>query len=373
MKNFLADRIKNIEKSEIRKIFDKAPDDSINLGLGEIQFPTPKILTDYAQEILEEGKFFYTPNAGLKELREAISGYYNKSIPDNVCVTVGAEEAIFATLFSFINPGDEVLIANPTFLAYKTIIQMVGGIHFYFDLEPENNFKLKKDSFIQKISSKTKMVILNNPSNPLGICYKSDEINFIVKTCIENDILIVVDEVYRDLFLEKRPDTFLNFEGKIIVISGLSKSLCMTGWRIGWAISNHPELIKPIIVVHQYICTCAPYISQRVAIKALSKEGLKAQEDIRIKLKQNHDLLIKFIQNELPGSKILFNTSSPYLFINFGIDDVVLSKKSIEKGLIIIHGSAFGSNGKNWIRINYGLEKNKLINGLKKLRNTIHN
>ncbi len=373
MENYLADRIKNIEKSEIRKIFDKAPVDSINLGLGEIQFPTPKILTDYAQEILEEGDINYTSTAGLRELREAISGYYNKSIPDNVCVTVGAEEAIFATSFSFINPGDEILIANPTFLAYKTIIQIVGGIPVYFDLDPENNFELKKDSFIQKISSKTKMVILNNPSNPLGICYKSDEINFIIKTCIENDILIVVDEVYRDLFLEKKQDTFLNLKGKIIVISGLSKSLCMTGWRIGWAISNHPELIKPITVVHQYICTCAPYISQRVAIKALSKEGLKAQEDIRITLKQNHNLLTKFIKEKFPDSKFLSNTSSPYLFINFGINDVVLSKKSIEKGLIIIPGSTFGSNGKNWMRINYGLEKNKLINGLLKLKKIIYN
>ena len=216
-----ADRIAGIEKSELRQLFDKAQTNAINLGLGEIQFPTPKIITERAIEIIKKGDISYTPNAGLPDLQKSITNYYKIKLNNNVCVTTGVEEAIFASLFSFINPGDEVLIANPTYIAFKTIIEMLGGIAIEFNLDPLANFELDRKDFMNKITSQTKVLLLNNPSNPTGKCFSEDEIDFLVSKCNENNILIVVDEIYRDLYIDKRPITFLNKAGKIIVISGL--------------------------------------------------------------------------------------------------------------------------------------------------------
>ena len=366
-----ADRIIDIEKSELRQLFDKAPPIAINLGLGEIQFPTPKIITDRAIDIIKHGNIRYTPNAGLPELQKSITDYYNIQLNNNVCVTAGAEEAIFASLFSFINAGDEVLIANPTYIAYKTIIEMLNGVAVEFSLDPKNNFELDRDDFANRISSKTKVLLLNNPSNPTGRCFSEDKINFIVSKCIENNILIIVDEIYRELYIDKKPTSFLEKSGKIIVISGLSKSHCMSGWRVGWAVSNDPDLIKPIIVSHQYICTCAPYISQEAAITALSVEGMKAQNEIILKLKSNRDFILNQFKQDLPDLPILINTSSPYLFINVKVDDIKLVNELIKNRLIVVPGTIFGSNGKQWIRLNYATHIEKLAKGLKIFSNIL--
>ena len=359
-----ANRISDIEKSELRQLFDRSPVDSINLGLGEIQFQTPKIIVESAIEIIREGNIRYTPNAGLPELQKVITDYYNIQLKENVCVTTGAEEAIFASLFSFIDQGDEVLIANPTYIAYKTIIKMLGGVAVEFDLDPKSNFELDRNDFTNKISSKTKVLLLNNPSNPTGRCFSDEEIDFMISICNENNIMIVVDEIYRDLYIDKKPITFLNLTGKIIVISGLSKSHSMSGWRIGWAVSNDPELIKPIIISHQYICTCAPYISQKIAITALSPEGMKAQNTIRLELISNREFVLKQFEQYLTNISILINTSSPYLFINVEVDDIVLVNEMIKNGLIIMPGVIFGSNGRQWIRFNYAIDEKKLAKGV---------
>ncbi|RLC50275.1 MAG: aspartate aminotransferase, partial [Candidatus Cloacimonadota bacterium] len=190
MKKFLASRINFVEQSVIRKIFEKTPPNSINLGLGEIQFPTPQIFLEYGKEVLDEGYIRYTPNAGLLELRETIAKYYEDRISSaNICVTNGAEEAVFASIFCYVNPGEEVMLANPTFVAYETIIKMAQGIPVYFDLNPDAGFRLDKNSFLDKLSSKTKMIILNNPSNPLGIGFSEEEIDFILDICKKKNIL----------------------------------------------------------------------------------------------------------------------------------------------------------------------------------------
>jgi aspartate/methionine/tyrosine aminotransferase len=360
----ISTRLKNAEISLIRKLINKAPENAINLGLGEIQFSTPKFLLEYAKEVLNDGRIHYTPNAGLPELCETIAGYYNISFADNICITVGAEEAIFATLFSYLDPGDEVLIANPSYLAYKTIIEIIGGVPVYFDLDPKKDFKLDKNSFLASISNSTKMVILNNPSNPLGINFSADEIEFIIEICIQKNIIIVVDEVYRELFLQEKPDSLFERKGNIIVISGLSKSHCMTGWRIGWAISNKQELIQPIITVHQYICTCAPFLSQKVAVKALSVEGLKANKVIRKRLRSNREFILKKIKSFSQDIYILPNTSSPYLFVNLQLNDLLFAERLCASGVIVVPGCAFGNKGKGWLRINYGIEIKSLEQGI---------
>ena len=369
MKKFLASRINFVEQSVIRKIFEKTPPNSINLGLGEIQFPTPQIFLEYGKEVLDEGYIRYTPNAGLLELRETIAKYYEDQISSaNICVTNGAEEAVFASIFCYVNPGEEVMLANPTFVAYETIIKMAQGIPVYFDLNPDAGFRLDKNSFLDKLSSKTKMIILNNPSNPLGIGFSEEEIDFILDICKKKNILLVVDEVYRELFLERRPTSILNKAENVIIISGLSKSHCMTGWRLGWAVTAKNELIKPIINAHQYISTCAPYVSQKVAVKALNKKGMESVKILREKLKQNRRMIFNFFSEELADFDILPNQFSPYLFVNVKSDDVEFAEKLSKKGVIVIPGSAFGSNGEKWIRISYALEPEKLKIALERIK-----
>jgi len=370
MNKFLAERMNLVQKSVIRKIFEKTPPDSINLGLGEIQFPTPTLLLEYGKDILDEGFIRYTPNAGLPEVRQSISGYYENEIPfENICVTNGAEEAIFTTILCYINPGDEVMLANPTFVAYETIILIMKGIPVFFDLNPNENFRLDKDSFLRKLSSKTKMIILNNPSNPLGIGFSDDELDFIIQECERRKILVVVDEVYRELFLHERQPSVLGKAENVIVVSGLSKSHCMTGWRLGWAAASEKELILPIINAHQYISTCAPFVSQKVTLKALSEEGLQTVNELRKILAANRDFIFRFLKEEISDFEILENEYSPYFFVNVKGDDLRFAEELAAAGVIVIPGSAFGSNGKNWVRMSYALELQKLEIALKRIKN----
>ena len=368
MKNSkIANRLKCVEKSAIRQIYDSAPADAINLGLGEIQFTLPEFLKQKANEIIRTNHLGYSANAGLIGLRQTICNYYQCQFNENVCVTAGAEEALFATLFSYLNKNDEVLIANPSFLAYKTIVEMLGARISLFDLDANNNFRINEYSLLSAVSQKTKAMILSNPSNPLGISLEQEEIDLVIDVCSKNNILLIVDEVYRELFLNKRPQTFLNSDIDIIVISSLSKSHCMSGWRIGWAISTNEALISPIIRSHQYICTCAPVISQMVAIEALSPQGMQAKEEIRKKMIKNRNIAVDFLQSAKIG--FLSNTSSPYLFLMVHDDDWQIAKDLSELGVIVIPGSAFGSNGTGYIRISYGLNENNLISGLQIIKN----
>jgi aspartate/methionine/tyrosine aminotransferase len=364
----IAKNIKHLEHSAIRKILAVAPPDAINLGLGEIQFPTPKLLIDHAKQILESKQLGYTPNAGLSELRSSICDYYNTDFKNNVCVTNGAEEALFATFFSYLNPGDEVVIADPTFLAYRTIAEMLGAEVKTFDLDPEKNFSLNEESFLKSFSNKTKIVVLNNPSNPMGTCFSSDEISKIVEVCSSKKVLLVVDEVYRELFIDSKPDSFLKKNADVICISSLSKSHCLSGWRVGWAISRQPKFIEPIIKVHQYIATCAPALSQEIAILALTKTGMRESEILRQHLMLNR----KIVFDNLPDINTLPNNSSPYLFVQINKNDIDFSYKLAESGVVVIPGSAFGVNSYGWIRVNYGIEKDALLRGLKILRNCLN-
>ena len=343
-----------------------APPDAINLGLGEIRLPLPACLKNIAQKIISEENLFYTPNAGLPELRQVIAQYYHLDSGDAVCVTVGAEEAIFAALFAYLNPGDEVVLADPSFLAYKTIIQMLKAKPVFFDLAAENDFRFSQISFETAITSQTKIVLLNNPINPTGTCYNNEDLAFIADFCRGKNILLIVDEVYRELFIGKPLPSILEFTSNALVISSLSKSHCLSGYRLGWLASHNPKLLEPIIKVHQYLCTCTSTLSQKIAITAFSEEGKKAVQSIKKYLDTNRNLALLLLDRK----KIMPNQAHPYIFISVE-DDVKTVEKLLKQKVIAIPGSAFGRNGKNWIRINYGVETALLQQALPKIRENI--
>ncbi|MBN1949152.1 MAG: pyridoxal phosphate-dependent aminotransferase [Candidatus Cloacimonetes bacterium] len=356
-----ADRAKSISKSLLRNFFEQAPPGAVNLGLGEIQFPTPPAICQIAREILDSGYVPYTSNAGLPETRKAVAAYYGNIIPaENTCITVGVEEAIYSTVQTWINPGDEVLIPDPSFVAYEPVVRLAGAIPVHFNLDPDRDFRIDFDSLTAGINADTRMLILSNPSNPLGICLTPEEIDFVANLCSEHDILLLVDEIYLDLIYRQPGSSLLGKTDRTVIVSGLSKSHCMTGWRLGWVASTNSSLIKPLIPVHQYICTCAPYLAQKAAIFALSPAGRQSVADLRSQLYENADYMRSRLLECKSVTRILRNDAAPYLFFSTELDDQEICRKILNRGVILIPGSVFGGNGQGWIRLNYGIDRQLL-------------
>lgn len=351
----------NLEKSTIRKVFDKALPDSINLGLGEIQFPLPSFLKKAAYEIIDNEEIRYTPNAGLTSLRKRVAQYYDDIIPwQNTCITVGAEEALYLVLAVLINPGDEVLISDPAYPAYKTLIRLRQGNAVIFKRRIDDNFIIDFNDLKNSISQKTKAIIISNPSNPLSTCLKKEEISSLISICEENDVYLIIDEIYRELYINKPIKSLLQKSKKVIVISGLSKSHCLSGWRLGWIVSQEEELIQRIIKYHQYLVTCASYISQRLAEKALSDEGMNLVKINRVKLQKNYYFCKNYISNHFSNINMIESDAAPYLFVNINRDALIFCENLLQKRVIVMPGIAFGDICRNWIRINYAIEETVL-------------
>lgn len=369
----ISKRLENVQKSIIRQIYDSASQNAINLGLGEIQFPTPNLIRLKAKQAINQGEIFYTPNAGIPELRKAIASSYNSNSKiewENICVTNGAQEAIFAVLFSLIDPGDEVLIADPTFLAYKTIAEMLGAKIKTFPLKAENGFRLRMPDLKKQISKNTKILILNHPANPTGIAFDSEDITEITDICKKNETILLVDEVYKEVYLQKEIPSFCSSYDKTIIISGLSKSFCMTGWRIGWIVAQK-ELLNKFTIAHQYISTCASAISQKAAIKAFSEKGQTTITHLRKQLLKNYLFCLKYLKEFIEPNTQISPDAAPYLMLNIYQDDISFCKSLGKKGVIVIPGSAFGKESQGFIRISYALNQKKLRMGLKILKSNL--
>ncbi|MCF7918698.1 MAG: pyridoxal phosphate-dependent aminotransferase [Candidatus Cloacimonetes bacterium] len=360
-----ASRMAGVQKSIIRQIFEAAQGKAINLGLGEIQFDTPLIIRELAAKVAGTENCRYTLNAGTLELRRQIAAYYEQKVNvEGICVTCGAAEALHSCFTSYVNPGDEVMIADPTFLAYEASIRINGGTVVRYRLDPEHDFALDREDFRSKISSKTKIVMICNPSNPLSKCLSIEELEFMAEECRKHGSLIISDEIYRELTYIERQPSMLDIYDDTIIVSGISKSHCMTGWRIGWAASSNADYIKTIVVAHQYQSTCAPYISQRAAELAMSEKGLATISEIKSQLVANRDFIISYFQKNLPELEYLKPDAAPYLFINVKGCDKEFSRKAAAEGVIVIPGSAFGPGSTGWIRISYALNRELLSRAL---------
>jgi len=361
----ISKRLKGQNKSIIRQIVDSAPQNSVNLGLGELKISTFSQKNDIISEIVKNEDIRYTPNAGLPGLIEEIKKYYNQQT-EYVCVTNGAEEAIFATLFSLLDSGDEILLADPDYPAYYSIAKLLEAVPKRFSLDPDKNFQLDRSSLQNSVTSHTKAIIISNPSNPLGITYSQTDLDFIIKIANENNLVLIVDEIYNELILKDRRKSLIDQMDDIVVVSGLSKAYQLTGWRLGWAITKQAHLARAITVSHQYISTCAGYVSQRLAIEILQQHQEHSLTSLRVKLQQNKVLACSLIENK-SNWKILPSQAAPYLFIKIELDSLEFAKQKATEGVIVVPGTAFGKNGAGWIRLNYAVPENQLVKGLKLL------
>jgi len=373
-------RLTGIEKSVIRQIYDRAPADAINLGLGEPDFPTPEVIRNQAIDFIKQGKIRYSANAGLPELRRAIAGYYgDEATYEGVCVTNGSQEALFVALMTLINPGDEVMLPDPGFLAYPTLVRIAGGTPISYKLPAAKKFEFDKSEFKNKVSVKTRAVIITSPSNPTGRALKSTDLKSIADALKDTEAIVISDEIYRELYFEERPASIADFYSPAIVISGLSKSHAMTGWRLGWAYGN-PSIIRHLIVMHQYATSCASTISQRAALAAFSDAGRAANEKLRTDLTTRRNFMIEKIDQELnkdmtPANRLgwIVPEGAFYLMLNvsrFG-NSFEVAEKALKKKVIMIPGAAFGGEAEGYLRLSFATEFNAIEDGIKRIKQAL--
>jgi len=378
MKFLPAERLAGIEKSIIRQIYDRAPAGAINLGLGEPDFPTPAIIRQQAIRFINQENIRYTPNAGLLELRRAIAEYYGDAAKyEGVCVTNGSEEALFLALMTLVNPGDEVLVPDPGYVAYPTIVKLAGGAPVFYKLPAKKDFDLEAQDFQQKVSAKTKAVIVISPSNPTGRVLERSDLEFMAHALRDSQAIIISDEIYRELYFgHERPASIADFYPRTIVISGLSKSHAMTGWRLGWVYGD-PEIIRHLIVLHQYATTCASTISQHAGLAAFTDEGRAAQEKLRAALRARRDFLIDLIDSQLAGEFTstdrlhrVIPDGAFYLMLEvsrFG-KSLVVAEQLLNHQVIAIPGAAFGEDGEGYLRLSFATDFETLREGVRRIK-----
>ena len=373
MRNPLADEVVKIKPSGIRKFFDIVAEmkDAISLGVGEPDFDTPWHIRDEGIYSLEKGKTFYTSNSGLKELREEICNYvqrkYNVSYTwnKNVLITVGGSEAIDVGLRAMLNPGDEVLIPQPSYVSYEPCTILAGGKPVIINLKAENEFRLTKKELLDAITDKTKVLILPFPNNPTGAIMERKDLEDIAEVCIEKDIFVMSDEIYAELTYKGEHVSIASLPGmqeRTILINGFSKAFAMTGWRLGYACGPE-EIIKQMTKIHQFCIMCAPTTSQYAAVEAL-KNG---DEDVAM-MREAYNQRRRFLLNAFKemGLECFEPYGAFYVFPcikEFGMTSDEFATRFLEEEKVAaVPGTAFGDSGEGYLRISYAysLERLKL-------------
>ena len=382
MRNFLSETVVNIKPSGIRKFFDIVSEmkDAISLGVGEPDFDTPWHIRDEGIYAFERGKTFYTSNAGLKDLRIEISNYLNRTQgisynPDNeILVTVGGSEAIDIGLRAVINPGDEVIIPQPSYVSYEPCAVLAGAKPVIINLKAENEFRLTPEELLNVITDKTKVLILPYPNNPTGAIMGKEDLEKIAKIVIEKDILVMSDEIYAALTYKEKHVSIASLEGmkeRTILINGFSKAYAMTGWRLGYACA--PDwLIKQMTKIHQFAIMCAPTTSQYAAIEAL-KNGDEDVETMRKSYNQRRRYLMNTFKEMNLECFEPFGAFYVFPCIKeFGMTSEEFATKFLqEEKVALVPGTAFGDCGEGFLRISYAYSIENLKLAMKRLKNFI--
>ena len=356
----------------IRKISDRAQPGSISLGLGEPDLPTPAVILREAARVIREEQNGYTLQGGLPALRERVAGDYphmNLST-EQVVITAGSQEALYLVLMTLIEPGDEVLIPNPGFIAYPMITRMAGGRAIRYELPAKNDFGFNLDSFKRQLSPRTKVVICISPSNPTGRVLSKDDLRAMADavSASGSDAFIVSDEIYCELYYTpERPASISEFYPRTIVVSGLSKSMRMTGWRIGW-LAGEEAVMRAALVLHGYVVTCASSVSQKAALAAWTDEAAVSREEMRAIFHRRRDHLLGLLRNEL-GLRCVTPEGAFYTMVDvsrYG-DSLRVAEAGLDQGVVTIPASAFGSESEGFLRISFCADEAKLSEGARRL------
>ncbi|MBP3543131.1 MAG: aminotransferase class I/II-fold pyridoxal phosphate-dependent enzyme [Lachnospiraceae bacterium] len=384
MRNPLSKTIVEIKPSGIRKYFDIVSEmndpDVISLGVGEPDFDTPWHIRDEGIYSLEKGRTFYTANAGLLELREEICNYLKRRFElsydakHEVLVTVGGSEAIDIALRAMIDPGDEVIIPQPSYVSYEPCAVLAGGKPVIIELKHENQFRLTAQELEEAITDKTKVLILPFPNNPTGAVMERKDLEAIAEVIEKHDLFVLSDEIYSELCYTDKHVSIANIPGmweRTILINGFSKSYAMTGWRLGYA-CGPKEIVDQMYKIHQFCIMCAPTTSQYAAIDAL-KNGDADVQMMRESYNQRRRYLVNAFQEM--GLECFEPFGAFYIFPcikQFGMtSDEFATRLLHEEKLAIVPGNAFGDSGEGFLRISYAYSLEKLKIAIGRLKNFV--
>ena len=382
MRNPLSETIVQIEPSGIRKFFDIVSEmkDAISLGVGEPDFDTPWHIREEGIYSLEKGRTFYTSNAGLKELKQEICRYLYRRFdvsynPDSeVMVTVGGSEAIDIALRAMCDPGDEVLIPQPSYVSYVPCTMLAGGKPVVIELEEKDNFKLTPEKLLAKITVKTKILVMPFPNNPTGAIMTKEDLAPIVDIIIEKDLFVISDEIYSELTYGTDHVTIAAFPGmkdRTILINGFSKSYAMTGWRLGYAAAPH-RILEQMLKIHQFAIMCAPTTSQYAAVSAL-RDG---DNDVQM-MREAYDQRRRFVLHAFKemGLDCFEPEGAFYAFPSikrFGMtSDEFATRFLREEKVAVVPGTAFGASGEGFLRVSYAYSLKNLKEALGRMANFV--
>lgn len=382
MRNPIGKKVVDIKPSGIRKFFDivQETEGAISLGVGEPDFDTPWHIRDEGIYSLEKGRTFYTSNSGLKELRQEISNYIKRTQNveydplKEIFVTVGGSEAIDLALRAMVDAGDEVLIPQPSYVSYEPCAILADAVPVTIELKEENQFRLTAEEVLEKVTDKTKILVLPFPNNPTGAIMSKEDLEAIAKVVIEKDLFVISDEIYGELTYSGEHVSIVSIPGmkeRTILINGFSKAYAMTGWRLGYACG--PEVImKQMIKIHQFAIMCAPTTSQYAAVEALRN----GDDDVKM-MREQYNQRRRYLLNEFQriGLTCFEPFGAFYVFPSikkFGMSsDEFCTRLLKEEKLAVVPGTAFGDCGEGYIRISYAYSLDNLKAAMERLERFI--
>lgn len=378
--SYLAKQVEQLKPSGIRRFFDLAAgmEGVISLGVGEPDFVTSWSVREAAILSLEQGFTSYTANAGLIELRQEIARYLRKQFnityaPESeIIVTVGASQALDIALRAILNPGEEVIVIEPSFVSYSPLVSLAGGNPVLVQARPENDFKLLPKQLEAAITSKTKAIMLCSPNNPTGSLFSKSELEAIAQVVERYDLLVLSDEIYAELVYDENYTSFptlMNMRERTILISGFSKGFAMTGWRLGFVCAP-AEITQAMLKIHQYAMMCAPTMAQFAALEAL-KNGREDVEEMKKSYRQRRNYFVQSLNDigltcHVPGGAFYAFPSVK----NTGLSSEEFAEKLLlQEKVAVVPGNVFGISGEGYVRCSYASSMGQLQEAIRRMKN----
>jgi aminotransferase len=373
------DRLDKVPESGIRKLFDLSCKykDVVSLGIGEPDFDTPLHIKEYAKEGLDKGLSHYTSNSGLKMLRDAVAGKLKQenridADPEkNVMITIGGNQAFMLALSTFLREGDEVLIPSPYFVTYRAVVMMLGGVPVEVPTVIESGFKLNTDVVAERVTRRTKCIMINSPNNPTGAVLSKKDLEGISRIAVESDLRVVSDEVYEKLiYSDEGHVSIASLDGmgeRTITINSFSKTYAMTGWRVGYCVADEATVSK-MVKFQMFLAACPVSFAQYAIAKALNdpRSGA-AVEAMRREYKERRDYVFDRLK-VMPGVQVANPQGAFYIFPKISGDDVAFSERVLsEAGVVVVPGSSFGTYGKGHIRLCYATSMESIAKAMDRL------
>jgi len=363
--------MQGLQPTLIRQFFERALPDSINFGLGEPDIPTPDFMRREAARVAIEEQNGYTSHPGIPALRDKIVEQYphlNLQRTD-IVVTCGSQEAMTAAFLCLIDAGDDVLLPNPSFPAYDACARIAQGNPIYYRLPADKDFAFDIDEFKRQITPKTKAAVIISPSNPTGKILTPDDLRAIAAALDGTGVYLISDEIYSDLYFGDRPHSASEYYDKTIIVSGLSKSLSMTGWRLGWVASSQSDVVNTIQVLHGFLTVCTSAITQKASLLAWTSEAEEAKQNARDLYKKRGEFIVDLFDKEL-GLKATSPEGAFYTMLDVRSmgDDIAVAEKCLQNRVITVPGVAFGDEAKGFLRISFCNPEERMVEGVRRMK-----